>query len=162
MRSPASRVCAGLVRGKEAFDGLRRAVENHVDVGVAGGPDIVEETAAFLFGEGNEGVAQLVESLAQGRAPELIPARLAAVAAAVGAPALDAVGAAPGGVVGDLALVLRRELLEEAAVIGELDGLVLLQQAQRVGQRHLAVLVMVAVGLAVGGDVDQAAAARRL
>ena len=41
------------------------------------------------------------------------------------------------------------------AVVGELDGLVLFEQAQRVSQSHFAVLVMMAVGLAVGGDVHE-------
>ena len=36
-----------LVRGEEAVDRLRAAVENHLDVGVARGPHIVEEFAAF-------------------------------------------------------------------------------------------------------------------
>ena len=58
------------------------------------------------FGQRDEGVAQLVQSLAERRAPSLIPALLAAVAAAIRAPALDAVYAAPGGVFDDLGLVL--------------------------------------------------------
>ncbi len=117
---------AGVV-AQEFFDGFRGAVEDHVNVGVASGPDIAEETAAFALCEGNDGVAQLVEGLAQGCAPELVPACAAAVAAAIGAPALHAVGAAPGGIVHNLALVFRRELGEEAAVIGEFDGLVVLR-----------------------------------
>ena len=103
------------VRAKKRSTGLGAAVEDDVDVGVARGPDIVEELGALLLGERSDGVAQLVESLAQGRAPLLVPAGLAAVAAAVGAPALDAVGAAPGGVFDDFALELGRKLLEEAA-----------------------------------------------
>ena len=63
--------------------------------------------------------------------------------------------AAPGSVFDDLALELGRKLLEKAGVVGQLDGLVLLEQAQRVGQRHFAVLVVMAVGLAVGGHVNQ-------
>jgi hypothetical protein len=74
----------------------------------------VKSLLPSLLGERDQCVAQLVEGLAQGRAPLLVPAGLAAVAAAVGAPALDAVHAAPGGVLDDLALELGRKLLEEA------------------------------------------------
>ena len=80
------------------------AVEDDVDVGVARGPEVDEERRGELFGERCGGVAEEVEGLAQRAAPLLVPAGLAAVAAAVGAPALDAVGAAPGGVLGDLGL----------------------------------------------------------
>ena len=93
---------------------FRAAIEHDLDVGVARGPDVLEKLRACLFGERNERVAQLVESLAQRRAPGLVPARLAAVAAAVRAPALDAMRAAPRGVFDDFALELRRKLLEKA------------------------------------------------
>ena len=63
--------------------------------------------------------------------------------------------ATPRGVVGDLALVLGRKLLQKAAVVDQLHRLVRFQQAQGIGQRHLAVLVVMAVGFAVGGYVDQ-------
>ncbi len=84
-----------LMRGEEAVGRFRAAVENDLDVGVARGPNVFEEVAVLLLGERNERVAQLVEGLAQRRAPSLVPAGLAAVAAAIGAPALDAVHAAP-------------------------------------------------------------------
>src|SRR6185295_3279068 len=104
-------------------------------------------------------VAQPVEGVAQRLAPALVPALLAArVAAAVGGPAADAVRAAPGGVLLDLDLVVRRETLQELRVIGELGGIAGGQPEQRVGERHVTVAMMVAVGLAVGRDVDQARA----
>ena len=114
----------GLVGGEEARRRSVAAVEDDVDVGVAGGPDIVEELAPSSFSKRGDSVAQLVEGLAQRGAPVLVAAGLAAVAAAVGAPAFDAVHAAPGGVVDNFALVLGRKLREEAGVVGELDGLV--------------------------------------
>ena len=83
------------VQVEEVLSGRLAAVKDDADVAVAGGPDILEELGAVLLGERSEGVAQLVESLAQRGAPLLIEAGLAAVAAAVGAPALDAVDAAP-------------------------------------------------------------------
>ena len=134
---------------------LRAAVEHNMDVAVARRPHILEDLAALLLGERDQCVAQLVQSLAQRRAPGLVPARPAAVAAAIGAPPLNAMHAAPGGVFDDLSLVLGRELLQEIAVVGQLDGGVFFQQAQCVGQRHLPVFVVVAVRLAVRGHVHQ-------
>ncbi len=110
----------GGVLGEEGVDAGGGAVEDDLDVGVAGGPEIFEEGLASCLGERGGGVAEVVEGFAQGAAPLLVPAGLAAVAAAVGAPAFDAVGAAPGGVFDDLGLPLRRELCEELAVVGEL------------------------------------------
>ncbi len=110
---------------------------------------------AFLFGERRHGIAQLVQGLAQGGAPQLVVARFSAIAAAIRAPALHSMNAAPGGVLDDFALEFGRELLKKAAVVGELDGLVLFQQAQSVSQGHLTVFVVVPVGFAVGGHVNQ-------
>ena len=55
----------------------------------------------------------------------------------------------------DLDLPLGRVPLEELAVIGQADLGVLGQFVQHVGQRHVAVRVVMAVGLAVGGDVHE-------
>jgi hypothetical protein len=63
--------------------------------------------------------------------------------------------AAPGAVVVDFSLPLRRKLLEEAAVVHQAGVLIALHQAQGVSQRHFAVPVMVAVAFAVGGYVDK-------
>ena len=84
-----------LLRSQEAIDRLRAAVEHHLDVGVARGPHIAKESAAVLLGELDQCIAQLVEGPAQRSAPLLVPAGMAAVAAAVGAPPLHAVHATP-------------------------------------------------------------------
>ena len=76
---------------EEVEDGGGGAVEDDLDVGVAGGPEIFEERLGELLGEGGGGVAEIVEGFAEWGAPLLVPAGFAAVAAAVGAPALDAV-----------------------------------------------------------------------
>ena len=144
---------AGGVLVEEFSDGGGRAVEDDLDVGVAGGPEIFEERLGELLGEWRGGVAEVVEGFAEGGAPLLVPAGLAAVAAAVGAPAFDAVGAAPGGVFGDFGLPFGRESFEELAVVGEVGLVSVFDPVHGVGERHLAVLVVVAVALAVGGDV---------
>ena len=64
-------------------------------------------------------------------------------------------GAAPGGVLRDLDLHLRRVALQELAVVGESDRVVFFHLAKGIGEGHVAVAVVVAVGLAVGRDVDQ-------
>ncbi len=109
--------------------------------------------------EGRDGIAQVVERFAQRRTPLLIPAGTAARTAAVGAPAFDAVRAAPRGVFDNLRFEARGIFLEELAVVGQvgagrigLDG-VILQRMQHPRERHLAIFVMVTVALAVGGDV---------
>ena len=131
------------------------AVEDDVDVGVAGGPEVFEEGFGQFFGERCGGVAEVVECVAEGFAPLLVPAGLAAVAAAVGAPALDTVGAGPGGVFGDLGLPGGREFVEELAVVGELGEALVFEVVHGEGEGHLAVLVVVAVAFAVGGDVRE-------
>src|SRR4029077_21260991 len=101
-----------------------------------------------------EPVLQGVEGLAERAAPLLLPAA-AGIAAAIGTPALDAVDAAPRAVFDDLRLPLGRMQLEEFAVVGEFDVAALAELAEDVGQRHVAERVMVAIGLAVGGDVHE-------
>ena len=81
---------------EEFDDGGGGAVEDDLDVGVAGVPEIFEEGLGELLGEGSGGVAEVVEGFAERRAPLLVPAGFgAAVATAVGAPALDAVSTGP-------------------------------------------------------------------
>src|ERR1700677_3020082 len=143
----------GGVCGEEAFDGVRGAFEDYLDVGVAGGPEVVEERFGELLGEGRGGVAKIVEGFAEGEAPLLIPADLAAVAAAVGAPTLDAVRAAPGGIFGNFSLPFGGKHFEELAVVRELGGTSFSNPVHGVGEGHFAVFVMMTVALAVSGDV---------
>src|SRR6185503_1066060 len=60
--------------------------------------------------------------------------------------------ATPGSILDDLAFPFRRNLFEKICVIRELDGLVLLEQFDRIRQGHLAVAMMVAIALAVGSN----------
>ena len=85
----------------------------------------------------------------------LIPVGLAAVAAAVAAPALDTVGAGPRGVVDDFGLPGGGKLLEELAVVGKAREVVVLDVVEGIAEGHFAVLVVVAVGFAIGGNVDE-------
>src|SRR6185437_760878 len=65
-----------------------------------------------------------------------------------------AMKAAPGAVLDDLGLVRWRELREELGVIRKLR-IAFFNQLQGIGQRHLAVAMMVSIALAVGCDVDK-------
>ena len=96
---------------QEALDALVGAVEDHVDVVVARRPGVAQQPRAFALEDASPPRrAASPAPRAERRAPLLVPARAAAgVAAAVAAPALDAVGAAPGGVLDDLHFVRRAD-----------------------------------------------------
>src|SRR5580700_4942015 len=98
----------------------------------------------------------MIERLAQRSTPGLVPSGLAAgVAATVGVPAANAVGAAPCGVLEDLNFVSRRIDGEVFAIVSEAGELVGFNVMQRVGERHLTFVMMMAVGFSVGGDVHE-------
>ncbi|MFO0635691.1 MAG: hypothetical protein U0168_22860 [Nannocystaceae bacterium] len=141
---------------QQPLDRVVAAIEDRVDVGVARGPRVAQQRRGAALVDLGQPRGEPVERLLQRPAPALRPARVtAAVAAAVAAPALDAVGAAPRAALDHAGLVLGRMLREELTVVGQPDLGRLLERVQRVGQRHVAVAMVVAVGLAVGRDVDQ-------
>ncbi len=61
---------------------------------------------------------------------------------------------APGAVLDDLGLVCGGKPGEELAIVGQLC-ITLLDQLQRISQRHLTVAMMMSVAFAVGGNVHQ-------
>jgi len=65
------------------------------------------------------------------------------------------VDATPRCIFKDFAFVFGRKLCEITGVVGQLDGLVVLQEAERVGKSHFAVLMMMTIRLAIRGHVDQ-------
>ena len=141
---------------QEALDVVFGAVEHDVDVVVARAPRIAQQRAAAHLEDRDALVAQPVERVAQRRAPLLIPSRAAAgAAAAVALPAPEAVVAAPRGALGDLHFVRRRRGGEKLAVVRDARQLLLVDVVERVRQGHVAVAMMVAIRLAVGGDVDE-------
>src|SRR5262249_6983328 len=142
------------VLAEELPDRAVAAVEDDLDVRVAGTPGGGEALAAPRGEEVVELLLELVEGPAQGAAPLLVPV-VTRLAAAVGIPPLHAVGAAPGAAVVDLDLPLGGVQGEELAVVGQADLGVPAQLAEDISQRHVAMGVVVAVGLAVGGDVHE-------
>ena len=69
--------------------------------------------------------------------------------------ALDAMHAAPRGVLAKLDLPGWRVEVEELAIHRELREVLLFDVAQCITERHLAMAMVVSVGLAIGRDVDQ-------
>ena len=144
------------VTGEEGFDGCGRPVEDDLDVVVPDRPRVRREDAEARLEDRRGLGAQPVHRLPERGSPLLVPAGVRAGAGtAVAPPALDAVAAAPGGVLDDLHLVGRREPLQVIAVDRDLRELVLLDVLEGVGQGHVAEAVVVPVGLAVGRDVDE-------
>ena len=144
-------------------DVFRGAVEDHLDVVVARGPGVPEELRGGLLVEGRQRVAKCVERLAERGPPVLTPCGVGLrPAAAVAPPALHAMGAAPGRGLDDPDFVRRRVGLEKLGVVRQARPPGLLDGVKRVGERHVAVTVMVAVGLAVGGDVHELGALARV
>src|SRR5258708_1601989 len=80
---------------------------------------------------------------------------MSGVAAAIVAPAFYSVFATPGGIFRDLYFMGRGELFQELTVIREVGDVFRVDFVQRVGQGHVAVLVMMAVGLTVSGNVHE-------
>src|SRR5258708_38750746 len=74
---------------------------------------------------------------------------MSGVAAAIVAPAFYSVFATPGGIFRDLYFMCRGGLFQELTVIREGGDVFRVDFVQRVGQGHVAVLVMMAVGLTV-------------
>src|SRR5512133_754275 len=144
------------VMGEVGGEACRRAIENYVDVCVASSPGIFEELGSFSLVGCCEIVAQGVEGSTQWSAPVLRPSRLhARVTAAIAAPALNAVRTTPRGVIDDFDFVCGRMLFKIFAVVGELGEIVGLDVLHGIRERHLAVAMVMAVGLAICRDVHQ-------
>jgi len=143
------------VRGEEAIEVVGGAVEDDVDEGVSGGPEILEERLGDGFGERCGSISKEIEGFAKRGAPALIPAGVASVASAVGTPAFDAMGAGPRGIIDDFGFPGGRKFFEKLAVVREACEVIVLDVVEGVAKRHLAVFMVMAVGFSVGGDVGE-------
>ena len=130
------------------------AAENDVDEGVSGRPGV----GKALSSAGAEQVVELlferVEGLTQGCPPLLLPVA-AHLATAVGAPAFDAMNAAPRALFMNLNFPFGGVQLEELSIVGQPHIGILRQPLKHMGQGHVAMGVMVAVRLAIGGNVHE-------
>ena len=110
----------------------------------------------MLFITRRQRVPEPVQRLTQRRAPLLVPpAVIANFTSTIRSPALHAVHAAPRGVLRDLDLVGRRKFLQIFAVDGHPREIVGNDMMQAIGQAHFTETVMMAVSLAVGGDMNE-------
>src|SRR5882757_75277 len=138
----------------ETFNILVRTIEDHIDVGVASGPRILEELAGAALVTGRYFIAEPVQRLTKGFTPLLIPISVtASVTTTIALPALDAMDAAPRTVLENLDLVRGRIGREKLSVICDARQLVRLNLVHGIGKCHFSAVMMMAVTFAVGGDV---------
>ena len=143
----------GRMSGDESRCVLALWIEDHLDELVAREPGVAQEPSRFALVEHRELVAEDVERGAERGAPVLPPSGSSACrAAAVAAPALDSVRAAPGGPVEDLRLVSGREQLQRLRQVHQLDVPALGELADRRSDHLVAALAVVAERLTVDGD----------
>src|ERR1700722_6836176 len=140
---------------KECLAGLLGAIEDDPDIIVASLPGIANKFFQSRFKDGSQFIAKPVECLPQRSAPLLVPGVTAGVASAIATPAFDAMDTTPRAVFNDLHEVLGRMLFQKLAVVGELGDPLLLDFLEGIGERHLAVAVMMTVALSVRGNVNQ-------
>src|SRR5260370_40111254 len=101
-------------------------------------------------------VAQPVHCLPQRRPPMLAPgATSAGVAAAIALPACHPMHATPRALFDDFHFMRWRVLGKVFTVVGDTCQLVALNVVERIGEGHVAVGIMMTIGLAIGGDVNQ-------
>src|ERR1019366_3751620 len=143
------------VINEECFPGLLGAIKNYADVVVASGPWVADIVLQTRLEDGSQFVAQPVERRPQRSAPLLVPRMSAGVASTIAAPAFDAVDATPRTVVDDLHEMFGGMFFQKFAVVGELGDVPSLDFVQCIGERHFAMVVMMAVAFSVGGDVNQ-------
>ncbi len=130
--------------------------EDDVDVGVPRRPGVAQDPRSEALEDADALIAEPVEGLAKGLAPFLVPTGTGAgVAATVALPPAYAVAAAPGRSLDDLDLADRVVCSEERPIVRDPRQLALIDVVERVGECHVAVAMMVTVGLTVGGDVDE-------
>src|SRR5436305_5373401 len=100
-------------------------------------------------------IAEKIEGNAQWPAPLLVPAGMAGVATAVGAPPFHAMDAAPRGVLDDLDFVGRRKFLQKLTIVRQFLRVLRFDPVESIRKGHFAVAMMMSIGLAVGGNVNK-------
>ena len=125
-------------------------------VGVSRAPGIAEPRRTFMLEAPIQLPGEPLECFAQRRPPALLALSFGRhPAPAIGSPPLDAVDAAPGARGHELDLLARRVAEEERGRVLEHDLLPELEVGQHGGKGSLSAPVVVAVGLAIGGDGEE-------
>ena len=140
----------------EPLQGVVGAVKNHFYVVVPRLPRVIEYCIAFIFKKHRGLVPEPVQGLPQRGPPGLRPTGICPGGApAVLPPPADPVDTAPGRMLQYLHLVLRRVFFKELSVVRDARLALLLNCIQRICQGHVPEAVVVAVGLAVSGDMHE-------
>ena len=135
---------------------LRRPVQQKADVVIARLPGIPQELSGPFFVKWRQLVSEPVQGVTQRLAPVLVPARPPArVAAAMFDPTIDPMTATPSAGRVQPRFPLWRMFFQKLTVIGQPRQALGLDSMQRIRQGHFTLPMMMAVGLAVGGDVHQ-------
>ena len=141
---------------EEGRHGRGGPIEEDRHVGVAGGPRILEQRGRPGLVERVHAVAQPIERLAQGTPPALIPAVVGARPGTRNRPASARRRARSSTMTRPRPAPRRgRMRREERGVARERRGAAGLDPGAGRGQRHLAEAMVMAVGLAVGRDMDE-------
>src|SRR5215475_13226075 len=141
---------------KERIANMRLTVQNDINISVASFPRISQDCPCFLFVSRSDRISKPVERLPKRKSPILIPALMTTgVAAAIIIPALESVRTAPRAVLPNFSLKHWRVLFQIFTIVGQLSELVVFDMVQRIRQRHIAVLVVMAIRFAVSCNVNE-------
>src|SRR5260370_7616916 len=118
------------------------AIEDDVDIFVPCFPRVLEQLAQLFLEHGRQLVTQPVEGCSQRSTPLLVPGMPTRIAAAVGAPALDPVRAAPRTILYDLDDVLVRVVVQKLFIIAQLPSVAALNLIHRIPHPPLSVYTL--------------------
>src|SRR4249920_1337279 len=141
--------------GKESLPGFVRTIEDDANVVVASAPGIANIFLEARFENRIQLVTEPVKRGSQRSTPLLVPRMTARIAAAIAAPTLDAMDTTPRAVFHDLDVMPRRMLFEKFSVVGKLGDSALVDLVEGITQSHFAIVMVVAITLAIGRDVDE-------
>ena len=153
--SASFKSCVG-VRGEKFCDVFRRTVENDGNIFVARQPGVCAKIPSPCSQKSGRVVAQPVKRIrataraiagSSRHAPELQPQSLL--------PAFDAVRTTPGAGLMNFRLVRGRMLFQKLGIDRQFRLIALFNLMQRIRERHVAILKMMAVGFAIRGDMDE-------
>src|SRR6267154_4993826 len=144
------------VFGKKLFTTGFRTIQDDGDVLVARFPRVAQKFFRFALEQRSQFIAKPVERLPQRGAPILVPSRVTAtIAAAIGHPAANPVHTAPGTRFMNMHFMLGRVILEIFAIIRKTRELLRFDVLEGIGQSHLSMAMMVAVGFSVRSNIHE-------
>jgi hypothetical protein len=140
---------------KKGLPGFVGTIEDNANVVVASDPRIANIFLEARFENRSQLVTEPVKRGSQRSTPLLVPRMTARIASAVAAPTLDSMDTTPGAVFHDLDVMPRRMLFEKFSVVCKLRDSALVDFVEGITQSHFAIVMVVAITLAIGRDVDE-------